>query len=376
MLPNKTPTHVQAVRMPALSRPGRDPRRENELCCAAEAADLDAALKLLSPQDGSQPVSANAKDDDGTPALVLACSSAEEPPERVLKIASALLAHGCNIDAVNERDQSGRLSPLMAAISMERPEVVRFLVEAGASLYQTDSHEQEPLAYALGADPRVLQVFIDAVKDKLGHDGFVAYAARVGAFYRAGRFGDCESADILLQAGAGVNDPDDIGRRPLDRVAALCYSNKTVEGLRHLLKLGAQIGEYTWRATPPEQYEGERGWATPKAMWTLMLATDPSEWPEFSAKDAGFAPSVPVSRMAAAMYLGDHDALMCVLETGGDLSALHHQAQAIAIASRSIHHTKISQMSDSLALVDAWVARRMITSINQSHLARQAGVPS
>lgn len=351
----------------------REREREMDLCLATETADFDALLKLLDPQDGGPPVSANARDDDGTPALVLACSSAE-PVDKVLAVARALLAHGCDINGVNVEDGSGMVSPLMTAISMDQREVTRFLIDAGANLRQCDADGQSALSYALGASPDVLQAFIDAVKDKISHDGFVAYAAECGAFFHAGRFGESESIEILLKAGARVNDPDDIGRLPLDRVAACCYSRKAVEGMRQLLALGSQVGERTWRAMEPTVYGGERGWATPKAMCTLMLAIEPGQWPEFSAKDAGFAPSVPVVPMAAAMYLGDHEALVKMLEVSKDTHALQQQARAIA--SRSIHHAKTSDMSAALALVDAWVARRMITSINQSHLARQAGVPS
>ena len=345
---------------------GRMRQLENELCTAAEAADLDALSCFLQHVHGAPMVSANARDCDGTPALVLVCSSGQ-PVDCVVNVARMLLSHGCNIDSVNIEDGSARMSALMAAISMDQPEVVDFLISAGANLRQCDSDCQNALSYALGAKPDTLKAFIESVKNKMGAQGFVSYAADSGALYHAARFGELESIRILLEAGLGVNDPDDQGRRPLDRLAAACYGDKAAKGFRHLIELGASVQHSTWRATEPVVYGGERGWATPKAMWALMLSCEESQWPAFSAKDAGFAPCVPVSRLAAAMSLGDGDALMEIFEASTDLRAL--QKSAHAIAARSMHQPNIGDLLESLALVDAMAARHMIRDINQTHHA-------
>ena len=168
---------------------------------------------------------ASAANDHGVTPLSLACTNASTPLVRTLLEASAdpdaatsmgetvlmacaragsadavsaLLAHGAS--NINARERSRGQTALMWAAAQRHPDVVRVLLANGADVHARSdvSHVLVPTnAYASGQSNR------EAVEMPMGGFTPLLFAARQGAV---------ESARILLDAGANVNDaaPDGI----------------------------------------------------------------------------------------------------------------------------------------------------------------------
>ena len=168
---------------------------------------------------------ASAANDHGVTPLSLACTNASTPLVRTLLEASAdpdaatsmgetvlmacaragsadavsaLLAHGAS--NINARERSRGQTALMWAAAQRHPDVVRVLLANGADVHARSdvSHVLVPTnAYASGQSNR------ETVEMPMGGFTPLLFAARQGAV---------ESARILLDAGANVNDaaPDGI----------------------------------------------------------------------------------------------------------------------------------------------------------------------
>jgi ankyrin repeat protein len=158
---------------------------------------------------------ASAVNDLGVTPLLLACTNASAP------VVEALLAAGANPNATAE----GRETPLMVASWTGSVDVVKRLVAAGADVNARESSRQQTalmwaaserhseivrLLAASGADLHA-KTIVNTPNRRPGGRAAGASAAGLTALLFAARVGDVESARILLDAGANVNDTADEG---------------------------------------------------------------------------------------------------------------------------------------------------------------------
>jgi ankyrin repeat protein len=136
-------------------------------------------------------------------------------------VVQALVAKGAQVDA---KEPVRGQTPLMWAVANRRDAVVRVLVQAGADIHArsivTPREYQTGSRYVAYDDVRFV------VKVEEGGFTPLLFAARSG---------DAASADLLLAAGAKVDDPAPTGATPL--VVALHSGNSSVASL--LLERGA-----------------------------------------------------------------------------------------------------------------------------------------
>jgi ankyrin repeat protein len=202
---------------------GRQPDRATALHWAAHWDDVEAAGLLIAAG-----ADVNAANDLGVTPLLIACTNASAPMvERLLtagananalsaagespmmvaarsgsaEAVKALVARGAN---VNAREPIRGQTPLMWAVANRRSEVVRVLVEVGADLNArsnvTPREWQTGSRYVAYDDVR----FVVKIED----GGFTPLLF-------AARSGDRASAEVLLTAGAKVDDPAPTGATPL-----------------------------------------------------------------------------------------------------------------------------------------------------------------
>ena len=156
-----------------------------------------------------------AANDLGVTPLLLACTNGSAP------IVETLLAAGADPNATAQ----GRETPLMVASWTGNAEVVKRLVAAGADVNAKEaSRQQTALMWAAserhveivrlltgsGADLSA-RTAVSAANRRPGTRASGAAAAGLTALLFAARVGDVESARILLDAGANVNDTADEG---------------------------------------------------------------------------------------------------------------------------------------------------------------------
>jgi len=156
-----------------------------------------------------------AANDLGVTPLLLACTNGSRA------IVEALLAAGANPNASAE----GRETPLMIASWTGNADVVRRLIAAGADVNAKEaSRQQTALMWAVserhadvvrllvqrGADVHARTV-VNATNRRPGMRATGAAAAGLTPLLFAARVGDVESARILLDAGAKVDDLADEG---------------------------------------------------------------------------------------------------------------------------------------------------------------------
>ena len=148
--------------------------------------------------------------------ILLACTNASAP------VVEALLRAGANPNARAE----GRETPLMLAAWTGSVDVARLLVAGGADVNANEgARQQTALMWAAserhgdvvrllvehGADLHARTVVVNAPNRRPGARASAASAAGLTALLFAARVGDVESARILLDAGANVNDTADEG---------------------------------------------------------------------------------------------------------------------------------------------------------------------
>ena len=172
----------------------------------------------------------NAANDLGVTPLLVACTNASAPMvdrllaaganpnvssvggESPLLVASragnaalvkALIAHGAQVNATEPmRGQTA----LMWAVANRRDEVVRVLIQAGADVHARST--VTPREYQTGSRYVAYDDVRFVVKVEEGGFTPLLFAARSG---------DAASADLLLAAGAKVDDPAPTGATPLVR---------------------------------------------------------------------------------------------------------------------------------------------------------------
>jgi ankyrin repeat protein len=196
------------------------------LAWAAHRNDLDTADLLI--RAGAN---ANAANDYGVTPLSLACSNGNAPIVEKLLAAGAdpnsaqlsgetalmTCARAGNLEAVkailarpsvqvNASDTKRGQTALMWAVAAKHPQVAKALIEAGADVH---------------ARSRVIETFDHLKVEYYGKD--VHYPSQAGGFTAllfAARVGDVESARVLLEAGANVNDSSPEDGTPLVIAAA------------------------------------------------------------------------------------------------------------------------------------------------------------
>jgi ankyrin repeat protein len=148
----------------------------------------------------------------------------------------ALLDHGAD---VNARESLRGTTPLMWAASQKHPAAVKLLVDRGANVaaVSADAWQDRPVRYAKAVDPRPSQGRNqDLVVSQVGPR---STRAREGggltALVFAVRENDAESARILLDAGADVNQVTHYGWSPL----LVATQNRNYQLASYLLDRGA-----------------------------------------------------------------------------------------------------------------------------------------
>jgi ankyrin repeat protein len=151
----------------------------------------------------------------GVTPLLLACTNGSAP------VVEALLAGGADPNATAQ----GRETPLMVASWTGSSDVVRRLLDAGADVNAKEaSRQQTALMWAASErHPAVVRLLTEYGADvnartavntpnrKPGMRASGAAAAGLTALLFAARVGDVESARLLLDAGANVNETADEG---------------------------------------------------------------------------------------------------------------------------------------------------------------------
>lgn len=185
--------------------------------------------------------------------LVRACSAGDR--DGVLK----LLDGGADRDGICEEDTGceGRsFTPMTAACSKGRLEIVKLLVERGSDVNKVDRCKRSPLGEAAGGTPDIVAGLVAAGAD----------VARYGtsALVSACIMGDMASLDILLRAGApprsnGTNSP-----------LSFAIDMHRPEAVQKLLRAGAEANGPFESGDTPLTYAVKRG--TTAIVETLLWA--------------------------------------------------------------------------------------------------------
>ncbi len=205
--------------MPSVFDP-LEPKRRTVLHHAARDGDIDA----LSPKESPSRRKIDPVDTAGVTPLMLASEHGHASAvERLLQL-------GANPSA---RDDEGR-SPLHYAARTGRHEAVAKLLEAGADPSTADQFGDTPLHLAAGGG------FLESLERLLqsGADPNAADAIYLSTpLHRAVRGNHSGVIAPLIDGGANVDAPNEVGRTPLHVAAAYGH----VETAEELIRLGADL---------------------------------------------------------------------------------------------------------------------------------------
>lgn len=222
------------------------------LLWAAHWDDLETAAALL--QAGAD---VNAADDHGVTALALACENASAT------LVARLLAAGANPDGA----QSNGLTPLMTAARTGNVAVVQALLSHGATVNATTTRTHETALMWAVAERHldIVRVLIDG--------GASVHPTEQQAFsplMRAVANGDMDAVRVLLDAGAGANDMSADGTHPLvyailqgrAEIAHLFLEhgadpNADIDGVTALHAAAGNVGE--WLGAWSRRHNGRGG---------------------------------------------------------------------------------------------------------------------
>lgn len=162
---------------------------------------------------------------------------------KTLVVADALISAGANVDA---RERSQR-TPLMVAANSGSTEIVRLLVSHKADVSAKDQRGSTPLILAVrqsvskAAIEDMARLLIDAGADVNARTPGGGYGVfgddGTNALQQAAESGDTAVAELLIRAGANVNQPFKDGRTPLWWAA----KNGHTAMVELLIKSGADV---------------------------------------------------------------------------------------------------------------------------------------
>jgi ankyrin repeat protein len=221
-----------------LIRSGADARRADRygvtplsLACS----NGDAAMIRLLLDAGADP---NSADPTGETALMTAARVGD------LESVKALLDRGAVLDA---RDPTFQQTALMFAVRENHPAVVRFLVERGADVNARTRVGQTP-PWVLPNSVPGFGHGVGIVRGGLPERGsrYLTPGGLTPLLYAA-RDGRVESAKVLVDAGAEINQTDANGITPL----LMAITNNHIEMARFTIDHGAAINVSDWYGRTP-----------------------------------------------------------------------------------------------------------------------------
>lgn len=247
----------KAAVVDVLLRNGADANAEipdvgTPLILAAEEGDVDIMHRLLDAGAKANTVVGSLA---GTPLVSAIAADVKDAMPAV----RLLLDYGADVNLAGEDG----MTPLMMAAAMERPDVVHALLQHGAKAGMQNAERETALMLAVqeGNDQAVRQLLSSRAypKGKDAH-GFslmqaaarggspavisqlLAAGVRVdGALEWAAAYGHLEAIEVLLKAGADVEEKNRYGYTPL--MAAVVM--KQPEAAQLLLSAGASVGTLT-----------------------------------------------------------------------------------------------------------------------------------
>jgi len=222
----------------ALLRAGADPKlmtRYGVMPLSLAAANGNAAMVKLLLESGAD---ANTPDGAGETPLMTAAQVGS------LDTVKALLAAGATLDA---RDRTFQQTALMVAVRANHPELVRFFIEQGASVSAQTRTGDTP-RWVLPNSVPGFGHGIGIIRGGLPERGsrYLIPGAMTPLLYAA-RDGRLESARLLLDAGANIEQADANAVTPL--LAAT--GNNHPDVARFLIERGANIQAVDWYGRTP-----------------------------------------------------------------------------------------------------------------------------
>lgn len=176
-----------------------------------------------------------------------------------LRLVKMLLDAGAKVDSANLDGETA----LMVAIKGGNLEVVQALVDKGANVNNVEQfHQQTPLMYAAsGNRPEIVKLLLSKGADVKPHALFSDWPSQItseprwqfrstgglSALLYSARSGCYECVEMLIEAGANVNDPTPEAVTPL--MIALDNSNNEVAKL--LMEKGAKLDVWDWWGRTP-----------------------------------------------------------------------------------------------------------------------------
>jgi ankyrin repeat protein len=221
-----------------LLRAGADPKlitRYGVTPMALAASSGNAAMAKLLLEGGAD---ANAPDGAGETPLMMAAQIGS------LDTVKTLLAAGATLDA---RDKTFQQTALMVAVRANHPEIVRFFIEQGAAV-NAQTRTGEAPRWVLPNSVPGFGHGIGIVRGGLPERGsrYLVPGAMSPLMYAA-RDGRLESARLLLDAGAAIEQADANAITPL--LAAIANNHPDVARL--LIERGANVNAVDWYGRTP-----------------------------------------------------------------------------------------------------------------------------
>ena len=130
------------------------------------------------------------------------------------------------------QDSYGSRTPLTVAIAYEKPDVVKFLLDAGCSANELDWSKEPPLYKAITTDNDTL------IKLLIDHDADIEYLTFFGKtpLMKAVQEGKFIAVKALVENGTNINASDNYGETPL----IIAIQKKNLPIIKYLVEHGAK----------------------------------------------------------------------------------------------------------------------------------------